>query len=194
MAEERLAAQEKKRLEEEVRLEEQRQAKEREDSARSEAVRMEWRRWARRRLVQPEAVGAKGALRIALRLPGGDGRSIRQFSPEDTLTALYAYVDSQFIPRDLDFSDDPEESPQGIAANEAGIEEQVRKSGADEWWGFKLILAYPRREVAWRPNTSLASVEGLKGGAQIMVEKIGRPTSPRGPSPIKDEDYDTESD
>lgn len=35
--------------------------------------------------------GMKGALRIAIGLPGGDGpgRATRQFSPEDTLTALY---------------------------------------------------------------------------------------------------------
>lgn len=195
MAEERLADQEKRRLEEDTKLQEDRLAREKEDLEVQEAIRMEWRRWARRRLVQPEAAGMKGALRIAIRFPGGDGRAIRQFSPDDTLTALYAYVDSQFIPPDLERSDDPESPPQGTAVGELDIEQQVKLIGVDEWWGFKLVLAYPRRELVWQANTRLAGIDGLKGGAQIVVEKIGRHSiSPRGPSPNAEDDYNTESD
>ena len=194
MAEERMATQDKKRVEEAERLAEEARLKQTEEDARQNVIRMDWRRWARRTLIQPEPVDSKAAIRIALRLPGGDGRSIRHFSPEDSLTALYAYVDSQFIPLGFDFSDDPQIPPQGFVANDAGIEHQVRSLGADNWWGFKLVLAYPRRELAWQANTNLGSVDGLQGGAQIVVEKVGhRVSSSRGPSPA-DDDYDTESD
>lgn len=194
MAEELIATQEKERLKEAERLAEEARLKQVEENARLNVIRMDWRRYARRTLVQPEPVGSEAAIRIALRLPGGGGRSIRQFSPEDSLTALYAYVDSQFIPPGFDVSDDPQIPPHGFVASDAGIEQQVRSLGADNWWGFKLALAYPRRELAWQANINLGSVDGLQGGAQIVVERVGRQVnSPRGPSPTHD-GYDTESD
>jgi FAS-associated factor 2 len=191
--EEQRAVEEKERLAEEVRLEEEKLVAERDDLARKEATRMDWRRWARKALVLPEPVGEKSGIRIAIRLPGGDGRSIRRFSSEATLTTLYAYVDSHFIPTHYVPTDDPDAPPHAIAAGETGIQHQIQLLGdnADDWWGFKLVLAYPRRELHWRAGTSLASVEGLKGGAQIVVEKT---TSPRAASPTEEDDYDTESD
>jgi FAS-associated factor 2 len=197
MAEERRVNEEKKLLAEQARLEEERLVEEREEAARRDAIRMDWRRWARKALVQPEPVGEKAAIRIAIRLPGGDGRSIRRFSLDATLTTLYSYVDSHFIPARFSPTDDPDTPPATIAAGETGIEQQIQSSSggdADGWWGFKLVLAYPRRELHWRTRTRLADVDGLKGGAQIVVEKIGRPaTSSRAASPTED-DYDTESD
>jgi len=197
MAEEQRNIEETKRLTEEAKQEEEKLAWEKDDAARREAVRMDWRRWARKALVLPEPAGEKEGIRIAIRLPGGDSRTIRRFSSEATLTTLYAYVDSHFIPANFVSTDDPDTPPQAIGAGESGVEQQVQSLGGnpDDWWGFKLVLAYPRRELDWRPRTSLASVESLKGGGQIVVEKIGRQTtSPRAASPTEEDDYDTESD
>jgi len=228
MEEERRKVTEGRRKEEEERKEVERKEVKRVEEERKESVRMEWRRWARRTLVKPEAIPvAKGAgaglIRVAIRLPGGDGRSIRQFSPDDTLTTLYAYVDSQFIPPSLPTSSDPVVPPQSDLTigkdSEASIEAQIQSQSrepssdgevkADAWWGFKLVLAYPRRELVWAPRTTLGSVDGLKGGAQIVVEKIGiargregsisprsaGAVSPTGLAEDEEEDgYDTESD
>jgi len=127
--------------------------------------------------VTPEADGRAGAIRIAIRLPGGDGRSIRQFSSDDTLTSLYAYVDSQFIPSDMPPSSDLITPPSGILTGEAAIELHIQSNSSlteekkgNAWWGFKLVLAFPRRELAWTSQTTLGSVDGLKGGAQIVVD------------------------
>lgn len=218
MEEERREREEVKRREEQERAEAEKQERDKVAEEMRETIRMEWRRWARKTLVTPEADGRVGTIRIAIRLPGGEGRSVRQFSPDDTLTSLYAYVDSHFIPSEMPPSSDPVAPPSGILVGEAGIESQIHShSPAEEkegnravaWWGFKLVLAYPRRELVWAPHTTLESIEGLKGGAQIVVEKIrnGKSrepererTGPRSagtvsPTSSEDEDgYDTESD
>lgn len=221
MEEERRKVEEGRRREEEERQEKERLESERLEAKRKEAVKMEWRRWSRRTLVKPETRGATGTIRLAIRLPGGDGRTIRQFSPDDTLTSLYIYVDSQLIPSNLSPSSDPATPPSGTLTGEAAIESQIhspqletedtRKAAADAWWDFKLVLAYPRRELAWAPHTTLGSIDGLKGGTQIVVEMIGNgkskerggSASPRGvgtasPTGITaqndDDEYDTESD
>jgi FAS-associated factor 2 len=220
MEEERRKFEEGRRREEKETREKERLERERLEEERKERVRMEWRRWSRRTLVKPEAKGGVGTVRLAIRLPGGDGRSIRQFSPDDTLTTLYAYVDSQLIPSDLSPSSDPATPPEGTLTGEAALEFQIQKlpseagadkAAADIWWGFKLVLAYPRRELAWAPQTTLGSVDGLKGGTQVVVEKIGNgnarerggSATPRsaGASPPTsttaeeaDDEYDTESD
>jgi len=139
---------------------------------------MEWRRWARRALVGPEVDSREdGALRIAVTLPRA-GRVVRRFGKEATLTALFVYVESQMIPGELEMELDPVEPPSGnhagdcVGAGEQLIESEVGKQGAPEnWWGFKLVLAYPRREIKWEPGKLLREIEGLKGGGgQVVVE------------------------
>ncbi|KZP27714.1 hypothetical protein FIBSPDRAFT_917855 [Athelia psychrophila] len=180
---------------EDARQTEQRQEQERLESERLAVIRMEWRRWARKSLVTPEAAkGTPGAIRIAVRLPDGDGRTIRQFAPSDSLTGLYAYVDSQLIPSHFPASADPSAPPLGTPIDEESL---VRQSiGATEWWGFRLFLAYPRKELAWKSHTRLVDIAELKGGAQIVVERGGSHSSSRATSPNggEDDDYDTESD
>ncbi|KAF7977538.1 hypothetical protein HWV62_16732 [Athelia sp. TMB] len=196
----KIAQSEREKLEEVKRAEEARQAEERREQERLEserlaAIRMEWRRWARRSLVKPEtAKGIPGAIRLAIRLPGAEGRTIRQFAPSDSLTALYAYVDSQLIPSDLPASADPSTPPTGTPIDEDGLANQ--SGGAVEWWGFRLFLAYPRKELAWKSQVCLGEITELKGGTQIVVERGGSHVSSRATSPTggDDDEYDTESD
>jgi len=165
------------------------------ESERLALIRMEWRRWARRSLVRPEAAkDTPGASRLAIRLPGGGGRTIRLFSPSDSLTALYAYVDSQLIPPELSPSTDPLTPPLGTPIDEGDIASQSGNSV--EWWGFRLFVAYPRKELVWRAQVRLSDIAELKGGAQIVVERGESHASSRATSPTggDDDEYDTESD
>ncbi|KAJ7103788.1 hypothetical protein C8R44DRAFT_834579 [Mycena epipterygia] len=131
------------------------------------AERAGWRRWTRRTLAgQPEDTQG---VRLAIRLPDG-GRVVRRFADDRTLTALYTFVDAQLADRD----GDADASPAGHRAAdvERAMEEQIGIAGdADAWWGFQLVLAYPRREIPWARGT-VGGVEALKGGGQLVVQML----------------------
>lgn len=161
-----------------------------------EARRMAWRRWAGRALIpyELESTARGGITRVAVRMP--DGRRItRIFGPGATLTALYVYVDVQFA----DGADGAHALPEGMAPGEDGLAALVSETegGADGWWGFRLVTAYPRRELKWEPKRILEEIEGVKGGAQLVVEMLDRlGTSGRsavaGQTGDDDDGYDTE--
>jgi FAS-associated factor 2 len=115
--------------------------------------RVAWRRWARRALVGTEDTTSAG-IRIGVRLPDGR-RIIRRFSPKDSLTSLYAFVDTQFIGADSPAESDPEQPPEGYV-NE---------------WEFKLVTTYPRQEIEKDVGgKAIGEVEGLGHGANLVVE------------------------
>ena len=64
--------------------------------------------------------------------------------------------------------------PDGLEVGEAGLVMGMNKAGkiGEDWWGFKLVLSYPRREIVWGSAKKLGDVEGLKGGAQLIVELV----------------------
>ncbi|EGN97130.1 hypothetical protein SERLA73DRAFT_110239 [Serpula lacrymans var. lacrymans S7.3] len=208
----RIAAEkaEKERLErerEQAKKEEERAALEREKQAKKDEDRMEWRRWMRRDVVraepqsQDQGRGKKGGLRLAIRLPQNE-RAIRYFTREDTLTQLYAYVDTMLIPPTCSPSGDPKQPP-GVATGSVQVlEEHVSRQleGVDAWWGFKLALAYPRQEIRWEAGKKLCDVDGLGDGGQLVVElvhnsrKVSVPSSTVGNNGNGDDGYDTESD
>jgi FAS-associated factor 2 len=169
IAAESLKAEENRRKEAEEREEAERIAREADEQEQREALRMEWRKWARRTLLLPDS--ATG-LRMAIRLPG-DKRVVRRFPPTATVTSLFTFVDVHLIPSHFETSDDPLFPPSGSASDEKAIENQIESEGtADAWWGFKLMLVYPRREIKWEAYTLLSDVESLKDGGQVVVEMI----------------------
>jgi len=158
----------------EIEMEEMRKRKETEEALKQEKTRMAWRCWGRRVLVTPDLQDSKGAIRVTFRLPG-DKRTIRQFLSTATLTSLYTYVDAQLIPLNLAPEEDPVISPNGDRTGEAALEKCIIQSeDPNAWWGFKLVLAYPRREIQWEVGRQLSEVEVLRGGGQIMVEMVER--------------------
>lgn len=168
--------------------EEERKVREQQERMKKEAVRMEWRRWTRRvKSGRRENVDTKG-LRIAIRLPSG-ARVMRVFERSATLTALYAFVDTNLIPPEHSVDEDPSEPPEDGYWNgnlEDCVEARIaREESGTEWWGFQLALAYPRREIPWRSHVNLGDIESLKGGGQVVVELMG-------PSTEGDDGYDTE--
>jgi FAS-associated factor 2 len=161
MAEER-REQERNRM---IAEEKQRKVNEAEEQRKEGEVRMEWRRWARR-----VGMGVQGKVRIAVRLPNG-GRVVKMMEETATLTALYLLVDTQLIPAELTAQDDPSSPPgyEGDGVEEA-IEKQIGLKG-EEWWGFRIFLAYPRIEIPWKKGRRIGEVECLRGGGgQVVVE------------------------
>ena len=127
--------------------------------------RMAWRRYARRMLVPQETPGSKTAVRIGIRMPSGK-LIVRKFEPTDTVTGLYAFVASQFIPASDSPEDDPLEPPSGTG--EFGAELERR-----DWdWEFRLAVAFPKSVVEWKigERTVIGDVPALKGGANVVVE------------------------
>ncbi|KAI0683522.1 hypothetical protein C8Q76DRAFT_762755 [Earliella scabrosa] len=176
-SEERAAAEAKKRAaEEEARAAEERQKAE---AAKEQwaAHRMAWRRWIRRGLVlrepRPGETGRGKTMRVGVRMPDGR-RAVRFFGEGDALTALYAFVDSLFIPPELVQDADPTSPPEGGWVGEDGLAGEMQRSGRtpEKWWGFRLVLAYPRREIPWEAERKIGEVDVLKGGGQVVVELV----------------------
>jgi len=188
-----------RRMEEERRAEDERRRQvEAEEKAEQEAIqaeerkkawevrRMQWRRYGRKSLVlrEPRPGGEPGrgkTMRVGLRMPDGR-RSVRFFGEGDTMTALYAYVDSQFIPAELSQDSDPKTPPSAGRTGEEGLTEEMEASQKSpaQWWGFQLVLAYPRKVIAWEPSKRIGDVEALKGGGQLVVEMVTEATNTKG--------------
>lgn len=125
-----------------------------------------------------------GPLRVAIRLPNGS-RVVRRFTPDSSLTTLYALVASQLIPTHLTEEEDPATLPHGSTSEslESCIEVKLANLdlGAKGWWGFHIVNAYPREEIEWIANVGLGAVDCLNGGGQVVVELLNldksRPTS-----------------
>lgn len=202
--EERAAAEERQRAADA----EARAAEERRKAAEAKkqwvAHRMAWRRWIRRGLVvrepRPGETGRGKTLRVGVRMPDGR-RVVRFFGENDAVTALYAYVDSLFIPPEFIQDADPPTPPEGGAAGEQGLISEMAASGkpAEKWWGFKIVLAYPRREIVWEAEKRVGDIDVLKGGGQVVVELVADESDAKGKHKAvaenaDDDEYHTESD
>lgn len=200
MAEERAEAEARRKAEETAKAAALKKEQEAAEARRKEELRMVWRRWTRKAIVGPTAA-AGGNLRIAVRLVTGT-RLVQSFAPTTSLTALYAFVDSQLIPSHFEPQDDPVSPPEGVETGEKAIENQIRSAGgAAVWWGFQLVTAYPRSEIPWKRGVQLGELSMLKGGGQIVFEMLGSPRSSVERSTASgsngdddDDDYKTESD
>ncbi|TFK24079.1 hypothetical protein FA15DRAFT_756742 [Coprinopsis marcescibilis] len=155
--------------------------------------RMNWRRWTRRAFEAKLGQGSK-SLRVAIRLPNGE-RSIQQFSPDHTLTTLYAVVDSCLIPGEYSRSEDPDSAPEGSGDIEALLEAHVRKlHDPSKYWGFRIASSYPRVEIPWEGGVQLSTISHLKGGGQVVVELVDTRISNGHSGHDSDDGYDTEED
>jgi FAS-associated factor 2 len=155
-----------------------------------EASRTAWRRYARRALVPAEARvnGGRGATRVVLRLPGGE-RVVRVFPPGTDAAALYAFAAAALLPASLPASTDPSAPPA-----EGGLEQAVQDAGGpDAFWGFRLASAFPRRAVGYAPGARLDALDGVRGGAQLVVELVDE-DKPAAAVGSDDDGYHTESD
>lgn len=169
MAAEREARLQKEKADREEKEAEKARLAEEEKQRNIETSRMHYYRYARRTLFSAqEPVLSKDYFRIGFRLPDGR-RIIRNFSGDDDLTALYSFAATLLIPAELPEEKDPLEPPAEFANGLNGLNEEL--------WSFKLALTYPRKEVDWAPGVPLSSIDGLKGGAQLVVEMKKIPTA-----------------
>lgn len=163
-----------RRVEEERAAEEKRLKAEEEERKRKEEWdrnRMEWRRYLR--WLSKANPAPPAGLRIGIRMPDGT-RGARIFSPRDSLTALYAFVDSHFIPSELPVGEDPTSPPSLSSRGEAAVHQEIARSlpPPEQWWKFRLTTSYPRREIPWQPNVTLGGISGLETGVQLVVEIV----------------------
>ncbi|KAF8901136.1 hypothetical protein CPB84DRAFT_1679978 [Gymnopilus junonius] len=171
MATERAEREARRMAEEEARLAEQRRAREAESARQRQIKRMDWRRWTRRQIVNTQSDNAKAdSLRIAIRLPHG-GRVVQSFPQSASLTSLFAFIDTQFIPLECPASDDPVSLPGQKGTGESALENYILNQ-QDQYWGFRVALAYPRVEIPWKQGQRLSDISHLKGGGQVVVESI----------------------
>ena len=192
MAEEKAAIETKRLAEEEIRLASQRRAREVEIARVKENERMDWRRWTRRTIESQSTESTQSCLRIAIRLPTGV-RVVHQFSQSSTLTSLYAFVDSALIPNHYSTCDDPSSLPDQRGVGEQALEDHISQ-GDEDYWGFNVVLAYPRTKIPWKAGIKLSDIEQLKGGGQVVVEFISdrrRPVNEVG-NTDEDDGYHTE--
>ena len=167
--------QEARRRAEEERIAEQKRLKaEGEERKKKEEwgmKRMEWRRYLR--WLSKANPAPSAGLRIGIRMPDGT-RGVRIFSPRDSLTALYGFADSHFIPSELLVGEDPASPPSSSSRGEAAVHEEITHSSLppEQWWKFRLATSYPRREIPWQPNATLGGISGLDTGVQLVVEIV----------------------
>ncbi|KAL0958889.1 hypothetical protein HGRIS_014208 [Hohenbuehelia grisea] len=185
MREEREKEERRRAAEEEAAIAEAQRISAEEARARQAARRMDVRRWARR-AVAGGAATSGGSLRVAVRLPDGS-RIIKAFADTATLTVLYACVDAALIPPHLTPSTDPSSPPSGLSTTTTdpltALESEI--GGDAEWWGFQLVLAYPRKVVPWHAGVRLNEVDGLSGGGQVVVEMLNGSRQQKSGSPGK---------
>ncbi|KAF8876651.1 hypothetical protein BD779DRAFT_1475549 [Infundibulicybe gibba] len=171
------AKRERERVEQDQQREErEREQREEEERARREqleeeerALREQWRRWMATWAVRRDMVA--GGVRVAVRMPHG-GRALRVFGPSETLTSLYAFVDVQLSegPKRDALERPPIANGLEYSSPEETLEHWIGENGGNSWWGFEVVLAYPRKSLPWTPGTKIADVEALRGGAQVVVE------------------------
>lgn len=206
-AEEREAQEAARRQSEEAQRAEEQARKQEEERALWEEKRMAWRRYGRKALLprepRPGEQGRGKTVRVGVRMPDGR-RAVRFFGENDSLTAVYAFVDTLFIPNTPDFApaSDPTTPPEGEEAGELGLLHAMEKVGKKngEWFGFKLAMAYPRKEIHWEAGKKVGEVEGLSGG-QLVVELFGdakgkgrSSLDSRRSNGTESDEYETESD
>lgn len=201
---------EEKRIAEEKRLKaEEEEKKRKEEWGRN---RMEWRRYLR--WLSNTNPAPSAGLRIGIRMPDGT-RGVKVFSPRDSLTALYGFVDSHFIPLEFLVDEDSAFPPSSSSSRgQAAVHEEIARSSLppEQWWKFRLATSYPREEIPWQPNTTLGGIPGLETGVQLVVEIVrdddskkprksidnrSRPAAPTNASEAGNDsadEYDTESD
>ena len=173
--------------------------------------RMEWRRYLR--WLSKANPAPSGGLRIGIRMPDGT-RGVKIFGPQDSLTALYGFADSHFIPLELLAGEDPTTPPSSSSKGETAVHEEIASSllPPEQWWKFRLATSYPRREIPWQPNVTLGGISGLENGVQLVVElvrdgdtkkpreslegrrSVAAPTTGSEAGGDSTDEYDTESD
>lgn len=125
--------------------------------------RIKWSTWASRTFVKVHE--PKEGVRLAFRMSNGGSRAVnRTFCRDETLTAVYAFVDSVIYS-----SSSPSEvayPPEGTPADESALAVAVN----DGWWGFDLYTSYPRQKIPWQAGVAISSVPALSGGGGIVVE------------------------
>jgi len=177
------------RLREETRRREKEEEEERvrgeaalRDSAIEEARRL-WRAGARAKWLTP---GRTGGVRVRIRFPDGKGAT-GAFAKDDPVLALFCLVDAQLHPA----NDAPVEADDVDLAHAL----EAYALTPEEWFGFRLFLSYPRREIAFGVDGkgTLGSA-GVEGSVSVELVSRSRPASVSEKAGEGSDGYETEEE
>ena len=112
-----------------------------------------WRRYARKHLLPPST----GPIRVALRTPLSAERNVRHFQPGPSTTSLFIFAETLLIPSNDTSETDPDSPPTGYEPD----------------WDFRIVTAYPRKEVERVDNGGEGVWEVVqKAGGALFAEKV----------------------
>lgn len=133
---------------EKERLEREEREKKEKEKRRKEIERMVWR------------VGKKSEeVRVVIRMPDGE-RIVEMFGKEESVGVLYAVVHRLLA------GERKKEEEGNISEKE--LDELIGKEGGKNFWGFKMVTAYPRKEIEWKQG-KIINLLDLPG--QLVVER-----------------------
>ena len=110
-----------------------------------------------------EVVDKGKEVRIVIRMPGGE-RVVERFWRDDSVSVLYAVVDRLLAGDDAQKSDE-------VSMNQGELDALIHREGGKDFWAFKIVSAYPRKEIEWREGVKIGDVDTLAGGGQVVVER-----------------------
>ena len=105
-----------------------------------------------------------GEVRVVIRMPGGD-RVVEKFWRDESVSVLYAVVDRLLA------GGDEAKPKEGEMMNQGELDALIDREGGKDFWGFKIVSAYPRKEIEWREGVKIGDVDTLIGGGQVVVER-----------------------
>lgn len=136
-------------------LEAQRIREEREQKEALQRKQHAWQMWAFHNLVPQEPTGSTASVRLSFRLPSGK-TLVRQFSPTDTVEAVFAFVESASV----------------SAEAENNAFQAQKPTDYQHTYRFTLVTGYPRKRIEFSSvaMAKLQDVDGLSKGASLIIE------------------------
>jgi len=113
----------------------------------------QWRRYARKHLLPPST----GSIRVSFRTPLSSERTIRHFEAGCSTAPLFIFAETLLIPPSERPEDDPDAPPAGFEPD----------------FGFRIVTAYPRKEVERTVSGGEAQWEVVQqAGGALFAENI----------------------
>jgi FAS-associated factor 2 len=100
-------------------------------------------------------------VRVVIRMPSGE-RVVEKVSRDESVSVLYAVVDRLL-------AGDKAQGEGEMKASE--LDALVAREGGQDFWGFKIVSAYPRKVIEWQSGVKIGDVDVLVGGGQVVVER-----------------------
>jgi FAS-associated factor 2 len=106
-----------------------------------------------------------GEVRVVIRMPSGE-RVVEKVWRDESVSVLYAVVDRLLAGGDQAQAQEVEGETKA-----SELDALVEREGGRDFWGFKIVSAYPRKVIEWQSGVKIGDVDVLVGGGQVVVER-----------------------